>query len=883
MSATVIDTLLLEIGIKDQFSSQTKKVESSLEKIEKLEAKRNKAVKKSAQEQEKATKEIINQNKKAEESIKSLCQTYEHFEKILQSVAATVMSALGVEFVHQVAKANVELDNLSQNMGISRQDLQAWQGVAKMTGGSTEGITSSINALSNSLTRFKLMGDASSLPFFNTLGVAPFDVATGKMKDLNQILIELSASIQGMERGTAKSLINGLGIDDGTFNLLMSGPAEVKRLLAQQNKIARVNDRDIENSRKLLRSVGMLQSQFEALRVKITSAVTPVMTKLADLAIKFVDYLSQNEETLKNVLKTVSVVIGASLVPVLLTAVGAALSLAASLLPTALAISVVAGGLALLYDDYNTWAKGGKSLFDWKEFKTWFDESDFSVRNFAQSILYLLTGYKDWSNFVANAKDWLKIKGFIDENGSFSIEGLKRGFKRMMADLLEFLMPLFSKLGDIVGALLTLNFDKAGHLWEDLRTDLKNGFDEFTEAASDRLSGSVDVARGKEPRKSKGGKFNGFGEEIDGYIKEASDRYGVDHAMLRGLVKMEDGWYGKDSKTGAVGVGQFTKGTWNDLAKTPEGRAIGMTPITAENKGKANDPRRDNHINTLATALLARENAKILSRKGVEITGENLYMAHNIGAGGLIEALNGKASQATINAMRHNGMKEGQTPLEFIAWQKGNFLKHYGLANRIEGTTNRREALAQKETQLNDVPVSSYEEAQGAVKLSERGDAGKTREKSTPIQSENKGGFFSNLIEHFSKKSYSARWKENHETYMREKEGQTLSEKGEDKPENTASALSKATAGLQQFVTTLASMNGVLQSNGKYAASDMARTTMMNYAQPHTVNNNPKTDIVINGGVNVQSSASTIAGTASDAMIGLQQGVNIMSFNNGLS
>ena len=35
--------------------------------------------------------------------------------------------------------------------------------------------------------------------------------------------------------------------------------------------------------------------------------------------------------------------------------------------------------------------------------------------------------------------------------------------------------------------------------------------------------------------------FNGFGTDIDGYIKDASNRYQVDEAMLRGLVKLKMG------------------------------------------------------------------------------------------------------------------------------------------------------------------------------------------------------------------------------------------------------------------------------------------------------------------------------------------------------
>ena len=70
--------------------------------------------------------------------------------------------------------------------------------------------------------------------------------------------------------------------------------------------------------------------------------------------------------------------------------------------------------------------------------------------------------------------------------------------------------------------------------------------------------------------------FNGFGTEIDTYIKESAYRYQVDEAMLRGLVKIEDGWYGNVSHTGATGIGQFTPGTWNWLANTIEGAKIAI-------------------------------------------------------------------------------------------------------------------------------------------------------------------------------------------------------------------------------------------------------------------------------------------------------------------
>lgn len=179
----------------------------------------------------------------------------------------------------------------------------------------------------------------------------------------------------------------------------------------------------------------------------------------------------------------------------------------------------------------------------------------------------------------------------------------------------------------------------------------------------------------------KPGKFTGFDPEMDALIKEASQKYGVDEKTMRGLIKMEAGWQGAMSQTGALGPGQFVKGTWNDLARTAEGRAIGMRPIGSCYQ-KACDPRRDRRINTLATALLMKNNAAFLKRKGIEVTPENLYMTHNMGPG-FVAAVYGKGKFGTNTAKNigYNGGKK-RTPQEFMEYQKGKFRQNYVDANQ---------------------------------------------------------------------------------------------------------------------------------------------------------------------------------------------------------
>lgn len=175
--------------------------------------------------------------------------------------------------------------------------------------------------------------------------------------------------------------------------------------------------------------------------------------------------------------------------------------------------------------------------------------------------------------------------------------------------------------------------------------------------------------------------FNGFGNEIDSYIRIAAQRYQVSELMLRGLIKMEDGWYGNISPTGATGVGQFTVGTWNWLSETERGKRLGMRTITSKNRNTHVDPRRNPYINTLATALLARWHIEQFQLRNVPITDENLYMAHNIGLDGLHRAMLGKSTREDIMNMRRNGMKRWMTVKDFLQYQKGRFAIHKQEAN----------------------------------------------------------------------------------------------------------------------------------------------------------------------------------------------------------
>lgn len=785
-------------------------------------------------ELEKLKQQGEKQSQKNVKVAKDLLEAVTKFTKVLGALGTMVMAGVGFErLIEDMANFNKELDNTSKNIGVTSTALTNWRGAAALAGGSAEGMTSFLGQLQNSFNRLAIMGDTSLVPVFNAFGVGVLD-ANGKVRDLNDVLLDLSASMSKMDRVQAHTLAQSLGMDDGTFNLLIQGPEKVNAYLTKVSGLYKSTEQDLATSQKLTESISYINEQFNALKLMIANAVTPVLVEMADYVTEFLNYLQKHEGLVKGVFYGFATVLSAVLIPTLISAAGAAVAFIAPFLPAIAVILGVAAAIGLLYDDYVTWANGGESLFNWDVFIKWIKTANLSIDNLKSAISFLITGYKNWGKALQAGKDWLELKGFT-KNGEMSISSLATGFSNLAKDLWNTLLPAIKAVSGAVSKMLDGDFSGA---WEDLKNLSVSAFNGATDLlkktykeAKDRLTGFYDLSGGHDPEtdknsltqnkenllNNKNNGFKGFGEDVDNYIKEAAERYGIGEDVLRGFVKMEAGWNNEISPTGALGVGQFTEGTWNDLATTKEGKAIGMTPITSQNRKTQNDPRLDKRINTLATGLLAKNNSKRLQENGIAVTGENLYMAHNIGASGLIRALKGNAKDSDIIAMKHNGMKDGMSPQQFIEFQKGRFNRHYTIANNFNNAT--------KNTNNSQYVTNNAGDTQNSTVINQQ-------EKTIEVAK---------------------------------------------RQESDAALLTKG-------INTLINL-----ANKPFVGEEIAQAA--NKAQPHiaamtnlargqNVVNNNQTEVAINGNIVVNSSSSTISGTVGDAMEGLSRRIVVLNRNN---
>lgn len=537
--ATVIDTLFLELGIdSSKFSGEAAKAEKQYDRLERSVSKVEKAEKnaaKTTKENSEARRKSVVDTQKADASMQGLLKTVNASIKGFAAFTGLLLGASGLsKLALDAAKANRELDTTAKNLGMARKELSAWQGAAEMAGESANGMSGYMKTLSGDMQSLIMMGDTSVLPYFNALGVSLLD-STGKARKLDDVMLDLADRFSTMDRQQAYTLAQQMGIDDGTFNTLSRGRAEMERMLEIQRDMYHSSEADIENSRKLAEARAVLNARWESLKLMIGNALIPVLTTLTEIVSGFVGFLVKHEHVTKGVFLGIATAIGVFLVPMLVTATAAVFAFIAPFTPLIAAVTGLAAAFGLLYDDYKTWAEGGKSLFDWGRFTSYINSSKVSTDSLGKSFIYLTTGYTSWSEAANGMLDWMRLKGFIDGN-TVSVGSLMNGFKNLASELSDGLMPYLMDIVEIFNRLKEGDFSGAGEAvkvafnrrWEAVKS--------FAGAAWDRVTGTVDVATGHNV-----GTLSGNNNSVDNMVSGIDDKvskaaaFAVTHAAKRSL------------------------------------------------------------------------------------------------------------------------------------------------------------------------------------------------------------------------------------------------------------------------------------------------------------------------------------------------------------
>lgn len=366
------------------------------------------------------------------------------FEAVLKGVTANVLkvgavvegAALSiVGFTTQIANGLDKIYWASQRTGASVQGIKALGYAASQTGASAESAMSSLEGLAGFM-----RSNPGAEGFLNRLGVQTRD-ASGKMRDTAAIFTGVGQKLNNMPYYRAKQYAQMLGIDENTLMAMRRGmngfTADYQSMLQKTGFNA---DKAAVQSNKFMTSMRGLASLFGIMRDKIGSNLAGGLAgSLDSLRRRILDNFPKIEETLTRVIKGViwlanaftrmawRLIQGAGSVidwwkrlddgsKNLLKIFGALLVawrlLNAAFLKSPIGlITTLILAIGLLYDDYQTWKEGGKSLIDWSKWQPEIEQAKKVFRWLRDKFLELKDNLGGWKNtltilfgFLAGAK-----------------------------------------------------------------------------------------------------------------------------------------------------------------------------------------------------------------------------------------------------------------------------------------------------------------------------------------------------------------------------------------------------------------------------------------------------------------------------------------------
>jgi hypothetical protein len=401
----IIDALVFTLGLDSKpYEEGAAKVGDKLddlgEKSDQVQDRMDKAGQGARKGFERTSEEADKTGRTVEGAGKKGADGFENLTKQAAKFLALIGGSVALKrFVEQTVTANASIQRLSLNLTEDVRSISAWSNEAELAGGSGQELQNTLSMLSMAQTELQLTGESALIPYFSALGVSLTDVG-GKAKPATDILIDLADRLERLPRTQANNMGLMMGLDQGTLNLLLRGRQEVELLIARQEEQTVITERQAEEGFRLARSYGKLRKTFSATGRELLSSGTPALEKVLSILQSIGNWIRENSETVTVFMASLAgglALIGAAAIPISATAA---------------AVVGLAAGIALLWDDYQTWKEGADSLLPWEK---WQDEISLAKK--------ALTGFSDFAGDIfyraAAAGDMIagKLAGDEDRAG----------------------------------------------------------------------------------------------------------------------------------------------------------------------------------------------------------------------------------------------------------------------------------------------------------------------------------------------------------------------------------------------------------------------------------------------------------------------------------
>ena len=285
------NTFTITINAVDKASATVRKVNDSVSRMTRPFEEVGKSFKSLGRELgfERIGKNLTNIGREAGGAARSISNIVAPMAAITGIGSVAGVAALAVNW----AKLGRSIDNSAHGIGISADQLQTFQGAAKMVGIDTELATGSLNSLATTMQDAQWGRNQGALLMLNKLGIGlkkakdgSWDVVGEYKAIANAIASQKSPQVQAL-------IANNLGLG-GMLPFLREGAAGIERYEATVKRLGYVmSDDAVQRGKEFSQSLAGLNIVIDGTKNSIGDKLIPVMKPLVD---QFTNWLAVNRD-----------------------------------------------------------------------------------------------------------------------------------------------------------------------------------------------------------------------------------------------------------------------------------------------------------------------------------------------------------------------------------------------------------------------------------------------------------------------------------------------------------------------------------------------------------------------------------------------------------
>lgn len=218
--------------------------------------------------------------------------------KLLSGMAAGVTAAAGAMFAwaSSVFDSLDPMVQLSRETGVALESIQELGYAASVNGSSLDAVSASVRKMTKRIGEFEQMGGGPAKEVVEKLGIS-FRNANGEIKAADEVMMDLTESMQGMTEAERMNVLDKLGIDQSMIQLLSLTGDEMDGLRARAQRLGIVTQEQGDAVAAYNDSLTTLKFGMQGVQNMVAVGFAPVM---GDLVERFVELLEANHDLIVN-------------------------------------------------------------------------------------------------------------------------------------------------------------------------------------------------------------------------------------------------------------------------------------------------------------------------------------------------------------------------------------------------------------------------------------------------------------------------------------------------------------------------------------------------------------------------------------------------------